>query len=255
MFMKGIIPVKVLKIILIDDEPLQLQLMTTMIQKVAEQLSFVADITCFTSGESFLFELESVSTFDLCFIDIQMKKIDGLQVAQSLRAQENDSQIIFVTAFAEYAIHGYEVKAFDYLLKPVRLERLIALFERILQRKETIKSVKTLLVHHQGALMRINEDEIEYIEAQLHQTKIVTTHNEYVVSDRFKLISSQLSTDFIATHRSYMVNLAFVQQLSKQMVTLHSGKTVPLSRRLTTTVQNAFIQYYKKEVFYGDTAH
>lgn len=235
-------------IAMVDDEEIQLNFMEKLIQESANKLDFKAIIHRFDSGEAFLFGLEDLPQLDIALLDIQMKAIDGMQVAEKIREKNQDLTIVFVTAYAEYAVAGYSVNALDYLLKPIDLSQMVKVFERFLDQQP--KQAKFLLVDYQGEMLKINQDSIIYIEAAKHQSIVTTSDAKLTLNMNLSSLQSQLDESFISTHRSYLVNLAHVEQLLKQDVLMSNEDKVPLSRRSVKAVQQAFINYYKKEVFY-----
>lgn len=235
-------------IAIVDDEEIQLDFVEKLIKQTAEKLEFKAIITRFTSGEAFLFELEDLPELDIALLDIQMRNIDGMEAAKKIRQTNSDLTIIFVTAYAEYAVEGYSVNALDYMLKPITQTQMDKVFQRFLEIQP--KETKYLLLEHQGEVLKLSFEDIIYIEAAKHQSIITLVGNEITVNTNLSSIEAELDDSFIMTHRSYLVNLAHVDQLLKQDVLLSNDEKVPISRRSVKKVQDAFINFYKKEVFY-----
>ena len=89
----------------------------------------------YDSAESFLFAWEDEKDFDILFIDIQMKKMDGIKMAKRIRESDNNIALVFTTGVAEYISEGYEVEALHYLIKPIREEKVVQCLERAIKKK------------------------------------------------------------------------------------------------------------------------
>ena len=93
-------------IAIVDDETIQLNYMNQLVNQVAKKMEMSAKISLYESGEAFLFALDNQPKWDLVFLDIQMKGLDGMTVAQVIRQKAPQLHVVFATAYAEYAIHG-----------------------------------------------------------------------------------------------------------------------------------------------------
>lgn len=229
---------------------IQLDSMQTLIKQATDELELIVQLSIFSSGEQFLFELEDYPNLDLVFLDIEMNKINGLEVAQAIREKDSDMTIVFATAFAEYAVQGYEVQALDYLLKPIQVPQLIKVFQRHIERKPQIKESITIEVD--GQLIKLLLEDIVYVEVIKRECYIHLINQTFIVNKSLKVLAKELDNDFIKTHRSYLVNVAHIEGLLKADVELSNGEIIPVSRRLTKDVQEAFIAYNKRSVFYDE---
>lgn len=238
-----------IQIAIVDDDQLQQGFMESLIQATAEDLGLNIDLYYFDSGEAFLFASEDLPELDIAFLDIQMKNLNGLEAAQKVREHNQSISLIFVTAYAEYALDSYSVNALDYVLKPINQDKMTQVFERYLAQKP--QEMKYLLFEHRGYPQKVNFQDIIYIEAAKHQT-ILNLTNADSLTINMSLSEVQVAIDerFISSHRSYLVNLSHVEQLTKQAIRLSNGQEVPISRRLDKKVQEAFINFYKKDVFH-----
>jgi DNA-binding LytR/AlgR family response regulator len=241
---------KKLNIAIVDDEKIQLDSMQALIKQAAGEMSLTVQLSIFASGEQFLFELEDYPNLDLVFLDIEMNNIDGLEVAQKIREKDSEMTIVFATAFAEYAVQGYEVQALDYLLKPIEVSQLIKVFHRHLERKPQIKESISLEVN--GQLVKLFLEDILYVEVIKRECYIHLKDQTIIVNKTLKELSKELNENFIQTHRSYLVNVAHIEGLLNADVELSNGETIPVSRRLSKEVQEKFIAHNRKSVFYDE---
>lgn len=238
------------EIVLVDDEQLQLDYMQKLIEQAAKSLEIEFKINQYLSGESFLFALEDHPSWDLAFLDIEMAELNGMEVARIVREKAPQLELVFATAYAEYAIAGYEVQALDYLLKPINLEKISRVLTRYLE--EQPEEAVYIIVDIDGLSSRLKLDDIIYVEAYTGEVIVVLKDQTLNIKMSLTDFEKKLDDRFVSTHRSYLVNLQFVSRLLKQDVALSNGDTIPLSRRRAKDVQASFIAYYKGAVFYGE---
>lgn len=239
-----------IEIVLVDDEQLQLDYMQKLIEQAAESLEIKIEISQYLSGEAFLFSLEDHPTWDLAFLDIEMEELNGMQVAKILREKSPQLELVFATAYAEYAIEGYEVQALDYLLKPINQQKITRVLKRYLE--EQPEDTAYLIAEVEGQATRLNLEDIIYVEANMGEVLVVLADQELPLKMTLLEFQDLLDERFVATHRSYLVNLQYISRLLKKDVALSNGEKIPLSRRRAKEVQSDFIDYYKGSVFYGE---
>lgn len=241
---------KPIDIVLVDDEQLQLDYMQKLIEQAADSLKIEIAIHPYLSGEAFLFALEDYPAWNLAFLDIEMAKLNGMEVARIVREKALDLELVFATAYAEYAIEGYEVQALDYLLKPINVEKITRVLTRYLE--ELPEEAAYIIVDVAGQPSRLNLDDVIYVEADGGEVMVVLEEKTLSIKMSLTEFEKLLDDRFVSTHRSYLVNLQYVSRLLKKDVALHNGDMIPLSRRRAKDVQTAFIAHYKGSVFYGD---
>lgn len=239
-----------IKIAIVDDEDIQVDTMTSLVKEAAAGLSLSVSLIDFSSGEAFLFALEDHPDLDMVFLDIEMNQTDGLKVAKRIRQTDKDLTIVFATAFAEYAVQGYDVQALDYLLKPIELDKVKRVLKRHLDRQPAV--VEKVTLESQGEVVKLALDDILYVEVNRRECEIHTLNGPVTVSRTLKELSEELSDDFIQTHRSYLVNVSHMNRLLKTDIELSNGAVVPVSRRLVKQVQERFVAHNKGAVFYDD---
>lgn len=241
---------KIIQIVLVDDEQIQLDYMRQLVEAAAKSLSIQVSVQHFLSGESFLFALDDHPEWDLAFLDIEMHELNGMEVARIVREKSPQLALVFATAFAEYAVEGYEVQALDYLLKPINPDKVKRVLSRFLSTQP--EEARFIIVDIDGEPLRIELDSILYVEANKREVVVRLEDDAYNVRMSLSEFSNLLDDRFITTHRSYYVNIEYISQLLKQDVQLTNGEMIPLSRRLAKETQAAFIEFYRKSVFYDE---
>jgi DNA-binding LytR/AlgR family response regulator len=233
-----------LRIAIVEDEKVQAELLETMVSEWAVTESLFVHVKKYTSAESFLFSIDDEVAFDILLLDIQMENMNGVELAKRLRKLKYEVIIIFITAIIDYVFEGYEVNALHYILKPINKQTL---FNTLYKANKKHKTSEFLLVTTKDKNIKIDMLEILYIEASIHDVIIHTLDDDYTVRMKFTDIKNKLDDRFIATHRSFMVNLAYIKHITRTDAVLDNGDKIPLSRRLYQSVCKTFIEYHKGE--------
>jgi two-component system, LytTR family, response regulator len=228
-----------IKSIVVDDEEYARSGLVSM-------LSEFEDIEVIAACENGLEAITKINELkpDIVFLDIQMPHIDGFEVIELLGNEIPG--IIFVTAFDEYAGRAFEANAIDYLLKPVnpkRLEQSIlklrtsmdlnqpAVLQMLENHKDAQKEISRILVRDGQKIHVIAVEEIIYFEAQDDYVAIRTEKEVYLKLERLSKLENQLAKNFGRIHRSYLVNLDYVQYIQDQkLAVLRNGSKLPVSR-------------------------
>jgi DNA-binding LytR/AlgR family response regulator len=165
---------------------------------------------------------------DLLLLDIEMPGNSGLQL---LRHFPGKPMVILVTAYQQYALHGYDYGVVDYLLKPVPPDRLKAACEKALEWYALRHPTGHLLFKCNGRYERIEHGRILWLEAANNYVWIHTGSKKYLVYHSLKALEEQLPRELFAqTHKSFIVGKQHIRQVNANTVVL-PGAEVPLSRR------------------------
>jgi two-component system LytT family response regulator len=220
--------------IAIDDEPLAVKKISAYIQKTPF-LELVAE--CRSAFEAM--EIISNHKVQLIFVDINMPDLSGLDFVKSLT---DKPFIVFTTAYSEYAVEGFQVDAADYLLKPItyssflkaasKVRNLIDLHAHKDKDKESIRATTShLFVKSDYKLIRIELDDIKYIESQHEYIKIHLINSTPVVTQlSMKAIEEQLPTNrFMRVHRSFIVSLKKISVIERNRIVFDGKVYIPVS--------------------------
>jgi len=203
---------------------------------------------------------------DMLLLDIQMPDLNGFEVLSEISAAEMP-QIIFTSAYDQYAIRAFEAHALDYLLKPFDQDRLHAAIERaiveirkskdqeftsrVLQLLSSVKShnrpipefEERLAIRTNGRVVFLNFDEIHWIEAAANYVRLNTGKESYLFRETISRVSGRLNpAHFVRIHRSMIVNIRRIKELipvnsGEYVVVLHSGKELSCSRGYRSNLQ------------------
>lgn len=236
-----------IKTIIIDDEPAALDTLKIKLEMYCPQVE-VVDL-CNSAKEG----LQAINKHrpDLVFLDIEMPWMNGFEMLNCL-GNTIDFDVVFVTAYDQYAIRAFKVKAQDYLLKPVDKDDLIHCVERIREKASQFNqekltdllnemdktfTAKRILLHTKNAIEIVNQIDINYLQADSNYCNVYTKDgNRIMVTKTLNSLENLLDKEtFKRIHRSYTVNINSIQKIASEDggfdVVLKDGSTLPVSRR------------------------
>lgn len=227
-----------------DDEAVQVELLDKYVKTWADKNSRKINIEKFYTGDSFLFHWCERKDFHILLLDIEMPGINGVELSKKIRRVDSDLNIIFITAITDYIGEGYDVSAINYLIKPIKEEKLYECLDRSIEKISDEE--RSILIDIDGKIVKIDEKDILYIESFSHNIEINTTSGKYITRKNIGEIEKELDKDlFIRTHRSYLVSLLHIKKISKDEIELDNGECIPLSRRRYKDVNIRFTKYFR----------
>ncbi len=234
-----------INIAICDDEKVQIDNLKKLVGYWANELNYNVNLKEFESAENFLFNYEENKNYDVLLLDIEMGNLSGVELAKKIRIDNDDIQIIFITGFPNFIAEGYEVSALNYLMKPVSDEKLYEVLNKAVTKIK--KQEKFLIINN----TKIKLSEILYIEAFSHSCEITLLNGDKIKSSqKISALENKLKLsfihEFIRCHRSYIVGVRHIRKIDKSEIILDNDGCVPLSRRLYTNVNKAFIAYFKE---------
>lgn len=187
-------------------------------------------ITRYESGEQLIEEIEKgLFPADLLLLDINMYQVNGLKVAEYIRKQAMDVDIIFVTVSGEHVYEGYTYKAFSYLLKNDVKKRLDSELNRYMDERERVDVCMEVSIN--GALVKLPINKIFYLESHARKVIAHMSGEDVEFYNKLDLLESVLNqAGFIRIHQSYLINEQYIDAVSREMVIVHREK-LPISRK------------------------
>jgi two-component system LytT family response regulator len=217
-----------LKCIVVDDEPMAREIIETYIAKTSN-LELVA--SCNNAAEAILFVQEN--EVDLFFLDIHMPEISGLSLAKIIHKK---SQIIFTTAYREYAIDGFNLNVVDYLLKPIAFDRFLQAVQKVLILEIPENNNNFMFVRSDRKMVKIDFNSILYIESLSDYLKIFTKEKTIVLRETISGLEEKLpAKKFIRIHRSFIVSLKNLTSYTNEFIEIDQ-KALPISRSYKESV-------------------
>ena len=229
-----------IKCIIVDDEPLAIEIMEAYVQRV-DQLLLKGTFRNAVAAFSFL----QAHPIDLIFLDIQMPKLTGIDFLKTLK---NPPKVIFTTAFRDYAIDGFELEVVDYLLKPIPFDRFLKAIGRVIQQplstpvENKIVSEPTeqpIFFKVDKKMVKIKVCDILYIESIKDYVKVKTPDKEIITQQKISYLEESLPKHiFIRIHRSFIVSVHKIESYSATEVEI--GKIqLPIGRNYKNEVLKA----------------
>lgn len=226
---------------IVDDEKAFSDQLAGMLRRWQETHGEELNVTCFQDGIDIAEDFKS--KWDIIFLDIQMKLLDGLETARRIRACDSDVILIFVTTMGQYAINGYEVDAFDYILKPLEYSRFELRMNKAVKEAEKKKAHSFVYLKKYSDMVKVSTDDILYIEVNGHTLIYTTTDGTFERRAKISDAEAELSgLPFSRCSLSYLVNLKRIDRVSKDSVFI-SGNELPISRNRKKEFLQAFTDY------------
>ena len=205
-----------IRVAIVEDDAEVQGVLQEYVRRYTRQYGTEFEVTVFADGVDILEDYRAV--YDIIFLDVEMKHLDGMETAQRIRALDSDVMIVFITNMAQYAIKGYAVGALDYVLKPVPYFA----FSQQLQKAEEQLRRRTrhyLAVPVEGGLRRLDTSRIYYIESEGHRVRFYTEEGDFAAPGALKALEEKLADrPFARCNSGYLVNLAQVKSVQQGMV-------------------------------------
>lgn len=215
------------RIVICEDDITQIAFLRECILKSLEGISSQIELFEFNSGEELLeTNLEGI---DIFFLDIKMLRLTGMDVARIIRETNDTSEIIFITSIVDYIQEGYKVRAYRYLLKPIDFgdlnESILSCMSDIIKKRENF-----MLIENKGIINKILINSIMYIEVRKKVLTIHTKNDTYYTKNSMDKIELELEKyNFFRCHKSYLINLGYIQFICKNTVVIND-EDIPVSK-------------------------
>lgn len=229
-----------------DDSKQERQILAALFKRYQELHATPLQIHIFQNGFSLLDAIDQGKRFDITILDILMPGENGIEIARNIRASGTDTEIIFLTSSPEYAVDSYEVKAQNYLLKPVTEEKFFASIDSILAELDKKDTASFIIYTTENQYSRIRVSSLVYGEVT-HRTITLHLADQTMISAVMTFTEFQdilkAYPDFIYPHRSYAVNMNYIQYVTKSDIILTDGQKIPLSRNNYTKISEQFLNF------------
>ena len=227
-------------IAIVEDDPVVQEQLRQYMDRYFEGRKDRNIISVFSDGDEILEDYRA--DYDLILLDIQMKRLDGLETARRLRKMDENVYLIFVTNLANYAIKGYAVNALDFVLKPVNYLMLSAILQRV-EKLLAAKEKAFFALPTENGMIRMDVKEIYFVETQKHMSTVHTSKGNYQLRESMKNMEDMLKDyHFFRCNNCYLVNLACVEQVNRNEAMV-AGETLVVSRPRYKAFMEALTQY------------
>jgi two-component system, LytTR family, response regulator len=231
-----------IKCLLIDDEPLAIKVLQ----------NYFANFTDFEIIGTFNNSLEALdfinsTPVDAVFLDINMPMMTGFELISLI---ENKTKVIITTAFREFAAESYDLDVLDYLVKPIPLPRFIKCINKITTEYNLKNNIKTeaskgdshIFIKVDKKMMKINIEEILFVEGMKEYIKVVTQDKTYITHKSLTSLSEELPGDkFLRIHKSYVIALNKVKSIEGNRIQI-LNHTIPIGRNYSKDVKSKILE-------------
>ena len=231
-----------MKILICDDEDHYLNDLRSHVQTYMDNRHIPYTMT--TTSDPVLI-LNTDEKFDLAFLDVQMPGLDGITLAQRLRERNAKLALFFVTNFDKYQDDAMDLQAFRFFEKPFNPERLYAGLDKAMEYIDG--AYVDIFLSENGVQQRLIADEIRYVTREGRKTSIAATDRAYLASDRFDDVCDKLpQLFFYPVHKSYFVNLHYVERYSYTELLLTDGIRIPIAPRKQSAFHKFWFEYLRR---------
>lgn len=225
-----------------DDDKEELARISSFLDKYQREHTASLTYKAFHSGVELLSTVRS-GDFALYLLDVIMPAVNGVEVAKEIRSFDTEAKIVFLTSSPEFAVASYTVKAMDYILKPVEEGRFFGVLNELMT--DSQKPQEGLTVKAKSGITRILFSRLVYVEVVNKQVYFHLSDNSVrEVTARLSEFEQTLLArpEFMRVHRSYIVNLFQINELTANGLTTHQGNSIPVSRALYKEVRDAYVK-------------
>lgn len=214
------------------------------LQRYAQEQQELFSIRSFSDPAVFL--QNSPSAFDLIFLDIDLPTMTGMELARQIRRQDSLVTLIFVTNLEKYAVSGYSVGAFDFVVKPINYYRFASMLRRAL-RSIAARQPREVVIQTSGGITRLNVTQLYYVAIRDHLLIYHTVGENLTAWGKMSDVEAQLAPyDFARCSTSHLVNLRFVDSVEGSDV-LVAGTRLPISQRRRKAFYSAVTSYFSRK--------
>lgn len=229
-----------IKIAVCEDEKVLYRELEKYVGMYAQDNNVSITMDWFPSAEELL-ECYSMQ-FDLVFMDIKMKEMSGIEAAKKIREKDNRTAIVFLTAFLEFALEGYNVDASDYIVKPITLEKVERAFRKSLGSLH--KREQVYMVKYKGTIQKLFVSDILYVEAYQHKRyyHLINGVIEEDIGTLKELMEQDQGRNFIMIQKGCIVNKNWIERCYNQVIRIRGiQKEMPVSRLRWKDVEYQFL--------------
>ena len=232
-----------LSIAVCDDEILECHKIAEKVKKILERMKEPCLITTFLSGQKLL---EAGEHFDIIFLDILMRDLDGMKTAERFRQKSSNEILIFVSSSREYVFDAYEVEAFWYLVKPIDDTKLQKVLKRAVLKTES-RPQEYIVVSREREKKKILLDDISYFEVRGRLIDVHGKEGIFTYYGKIGMLEQDLrEKGFFRCHKSYLINLKYVEYYHRQEAVLENGEKIVIAKRRYEEFCKAILSYMKK---------
>lgn len=236
-----------MRIAICDDDNNCINIVENYIEKLKTSTT---ECDAYESGESLFFAYtDNNERYDVVFLDMEMKKMNGIETANKIREIDEHTVIVFITSHTEYMKESFKCSPFRFLVKPVEYNEFQEVFYDIC--KKLKKQRKTLTFTENKAMVRLFCDDIIYCESQDHWVRIYTKEQTYKICKTLTDLYESLDKEIMyRVHKSFLINFQYVKSIKESNIQLyHCEKLIPISRSYKKSVIKEYTDFIERNLF------
>ena len=241
-----------IRIAVCDDENVIVNQIEHIISEVCKRESIPVNIDVFYSGRELKRQVTSGTKYDIIFLDIQMPRKNGMEIARELRRKDKNMFLIFVTALEEYVFQAFDVEAFHYLVKPIEDRKFNEVLQKAVEqlfvrtKKENIPMENYVMISHKGLHTKVLLDTIVYAEVFNRKVVIHQLDSDIEYYGKMSELEQVAGEDFFRTHRAYLINFKYVEKYDASTVYLERG-TVLMAKQKFPEFVRRYMKYNRRK--------
>lgn len=230
-----------LTIAICEDDKYQQEELERLIKDTGLEES--ADIQKFNSGEELVQAYEAGKRFSIIMLDMQMNELDGIQTAEIIRKRDKECLIIIITSIMEYAVEGYSIDAYDFILKPVDENKFTRIFTKAIREIQTLAN-KVYTIQTRDLTLALRLSEIAYIESSRKHVIVHTEGKTYINNENISSAEAKLKNDgFVRISRYFLVNVNHIKEIGVKTLMLTSGEQLKYSEKFRDPIKREYMNF------------
>lgn len=232
------------RIAIVEDDKTQRDYLRSLIEEWYQASKHTVQFSECQNAEEFSFKYMEKLCFDIIFLDIMMGTMNGMELATQIRLHDKNVQLVFLTGIKDYVFEGYKIGVMRYLIKPLKEMEL----------KQLLNDCTALLVQKQsdffsfsymGESLRMSFSQIIMVQVSGHYLKMKTSSGEYQWKGSLTEMKGLfMGREFVMINRSTIINLIYVNKITREYCYLESGEQLMISRSEYARVNQAFVDFY-----------
>lgn len=239
-----------LHVAICDDDKVLLDDLNREVELWAREEQVAYTVELFATGDAFLFAWEEKKDIEILLLDIEMPGMNGMELAKRLRKRGERIGIIFVTGNPDFALDGYDLEAVSYLVKPVKRDRLQTALNRAARLSGSREAF--LVPVSAGEVEKVYVSDICLLESRDHETVLFMRDGRSIVcKEPLRQLEQELKGKqeaFFRPHRSYLVNLGFVERITRKDVQMENSMLIPIARGKREELNQAYMRYFRRQM-------
>lgn len=235
-----------IKIAVCDDQNEICDQLKKYLKRLSEEENYDIGVDIYNSGEKLL--MADYNQYNAIFLDIDMGKKNGIDIAGDIRLINDKVAIIFLTALAQYATAGYRVKAYRFLIKPLEYDSMLIELGGLFNKLNFIDN-NYIETDNNGYRFHIDISDIVYIEAQNHTLRYHLRYGDIEAAGTLKGIEERVNIcDLVRIHKSYVINMNYIEKVSWSNVIMNCGKELNIARSKACYFKKRYMEYLESKL-------